>query len=244
MSTYITLAGEPAINTTWAKKLKDLNSDDKVIIMTKNPGAFINSELGYVLEQHKDIITLYCTITGYAKTSIEPDVPSMLTSVLCMKTLHDKGYNVVLHINPIIPTNVGFNNMVKVISYTEQTLGSLENFHINFDFIKSTEHDDKRGLSYPWLTPDWSNLPIDDDIDNRYVSINTIVEFFLKLEYDKKCIIHTKNVSIKIPNWTNNIITDAIELLEGNDINHQCKYGCRYCYHSDYNPEVDENNEL
>jgi DNA repair photolyase len=229
---YITLAGEPAINTSWALKLKDMKDDEHLTLITKNPGAFIKSELEYAIEQNKGKVTLYICITGYGKTPMEPEVIMPITAMMSMKYLIDKGYDVVLYINPIIPTTSGFEKVRDVIGHAHDILGSLKNLKIKIDFIQHISNCDARGLELPWITEESNSLPREDNEKLGLISINTIIEYFMSIEFQDDAIIQTDNKSINMDAWFQEKV-ERIEILDGDDLYTQCEYGCRYCYLND-----------
>ena len=232
---YITLAGEPSLDTSWAETLKNKKDVDELILITKNPGAFVMSELEYVLEQHKNKITLYCCITGYGKSAVEPGVGPYQSALVSMQYLINKGYNIVLYINPIFPTINGFQLVMDIIEYCKK-INILNGLTIAFNFIERIDNEVDRNLEYPWITEDCNTLPNEDNIELGYVSINTIIDYFISIENEENCIIKTNNKSIKVSKWYDDFTANAAEILYGDDIYKQCKYGCRYCYHSDYEP--------
>jgi len=224
---YITKFGEPAINTSWALKLRDMPDTDHLTLITKNPGAFIKSKLEYAIEQNKSKVTIYCCITGYGKSPMEPEVPMAEASILATKYLIDKGYDVVLLINPIIPTVGGFQKAMHVIDLARKTFGSLEGIKIQFDFITYIDNHEERGLEYAWLNGEEWWLPSKDDTEKGIVSVDTINEYFMAIEFQDKAIISSPENNVLA--WTVELV-EYTEILDGDDVMTQCEYGCRYCY--------------
>jgi len=230
---YITYAGEPAIDTSWAEKLKSLKQDDHLHLMTKNPGAFIKSKLEYAITQHKDKITIYSCITGYGKSAVEPGVTTTLAAMMSTKYLMDQGFDVVLYIKPIFPTTFGFQNVMEVIDTARRQFGSLKDLRIQFDFIERIENEDDRGLEYPWVTEEFEGLPTADNPELNIVSCSTIVDYFKSIEEKEGAMISTTNTSVHIEAWHPNKV-QYFEFLEGDDVYRQCQYKCRYCNMADH----------
>ena len=237
---YMTMAGEPSMDTTWANKLRKFKEYDHLTLVTKNPGAFIKSELEYAIEQNKDKVTIYSCITGYGKSPVEPMAPTFQSAILSTKYLIDQGYDVVLYIKPIFPTTIGFNNVIDLINYARIVFSGLKDIRIQFDFIQRIENEEERGLVYPWISEEYDALPMDDNSELDIVSASTIIDFFRTLESDEGAVISTTNHSIKFESWWPKDIT-YFEILEGEDIYHQCRFGCRYCNLKDYVPDESDN---
>ena len=70
------------------------------------------------LVEHKDKIILHFTVTGMGGSKVEPFVPTLEKSVSMFKKLIDGGFpvsHVVLRIDPIVPTEKGFQTALSVL---------------------------------------------------------------------------------------------------------------------------------
>jgi len=88
---------------------------DALLVITKN----INDErIHDLLLERKDHTIVHVTITGYGGSRIEPGVPSMEVTLAGLNSLIAKGFppqQIVLRVDPIIPTEEGINIAWSVI---------------------------------------------------------------------------------------------------------------------------------
>lgn len=107
----ITEAGDASLDYTWLNKI---NSCDGVILITKNiTDHFITAVLPY---KHKVIV--HATCTGMGGTVIEPNVPHYIQQLSQVSKLISAGFpvnQIVVRIDPIIPTTKGLLTAQKVI---------------------------------------------------------------------------------------------------------------------------------
>lgn len=106
----ITESSDPAFHLEIFDRLYDAN-----IIVTKN----MTDKLIEKLIENYDKCIVHCTITGMGGTKIEPFVPTVEQSVKKVKKLIDGGFpvnQIVLRIDPIIPTEKGVDTALNVIS--------------------------------------------------------------------------------------------------------------------------------
>lgn len=112
----VTEAGDPSFDYSWTEKIQEM---DMVILITKNiTDKFIEEVLKY-----KKKIILHATCTGYGGTVIEPNVPVYTKQLDQLKKLVSCGFpenQVVIRIDPVIPTHKGFGNLMKILSYKKQ----------------------------------------------------------------------------------------------------------------------------
>jgi len=247
----ITEAGDPSICLEWVDKI---NTVDGIILITKSPGSFINSSLEDEIEKIKNRLIIHCTITGYGKTVLEPNVSPYNISVMMMVELIKRGYNVVLRIDPIVPTVKGFERMKAVIAYTKSLLGTLKDLRIKWSIIDNYKHLKDRGITLPWSS---FNCPSESSDETLWVGSNKIIAYFNHLQEIEGCIIETcaesyNNIPqhwkvgcvsttdlaiMKLPILEEygksnqrkacNCINEKIELLDKKE---QCAYECKYCY--------------
>lgn len=101
---------DPCFDLSWVNNLQEAN-----IIITKN----LTNEVIKTLVENKDKCILHATITGWGGTPIEPNVPNAnkMFSALCR--LIELGFpanQIVVRIDPIIPTEYGLRILDKVLS--------------------------------------------------------------------------------------------------------------------------------
>ena len=109
----ITEAGDPAFDYSWVAKMEDM---DMGILITKNiTDKFIEEIL-----KVKDKVVLHATCTGYGGTVLEKNVPDYKWQLDQVKKLISMGFpreQIVIRVDPVIPTYKGFGNLLKVVSY-------------------------------------------------------------------------------------------------------------------------------
>ena len=231
----ITEHGDSSICLEWIDKIDTV---DELILVTKNPGAFIKSDLAEIIKEHKDKITFHCSISGYGKTMLEQRVSPILTTILCMKELKDSGFKVALKIYPIIATPKGFNNLKALIDNVRNMLGSLKDLEIHWDFLNNTKDMKARGIKVPWTTKKTPEV-----YDDEFAGANLVISYFNWLEENDNVILKYKGkgktYKILPKHWidkTNNYI----ELLDDKE---QCFYRCLHCPWDDApEEEIEETN--
>lgn len=140
----ITEAGDPAFNLDIFDKLYQGN-----IIITKS----LTNKLIEKLIEHKDKCILHFTVTGQGGSVLEPFVPDVEKSVKQFKKLIDNGFpvkQVVLRIDPIIPTEKGISKAINVLEQFKNY--GIARIRISFlDMYKHVkERFDEIGLKYPY----------------------------------------------------------------------------------------------
>lgn len=105
----ITETADPAFHLRLFNKLEQAN-----IIITKR----LTDELIDKLIEHKDKCILHLTVTGMGGTKVEPGVWSYVVTKLQLQKLLEKRFpveQVVLRVNPIIPTDKGLATAQRVV---------------------------------------------------------------------------------------------------------------------------------
>lgn len=113
MKIGITERGDAGIDFSWHDKLDKV---DGAVIITKKLSDKFNEKL---LTASKPVI-LHCTCTGWGGSWLEPNVQDFKTQLNYLTKLIDAGFpteNVVLRIDPIIPTEEGVNRAKAVLDY-------------------------------------------------------------------------------------------------------------------------------
>ena len=135
----ITEAGDPSFDYSWVEKMSNM---DMAILITKNiTDKFIEEIL-----KVKNKVILHVTCTGYGGTVVEPNVPIYTNQLDQVKKLISYGFpenQVVLRIDPIIPTRKGFGNVMKVLSYKRQI--GLDNIkRVRISVLDNCKHIQER----------------------------------------------------------------------------------------------------
>lgn len=115
MKIGITERGDAGLDFSWVDKLYDAN-----VIITKK----LNDKMIDNLLCNKSRIILHLTCTGYGRTVLEPNVPSMDYSYEQVLRLIEKGFpakQIVLRTDPIIPTDRGIKAEEKVLEMFRNT---------------------------------------------------------------------------------------------------------------------------
>jgi len=158
----ITNNGDPTMDLSWMTKTDEC---DMVVLTTKNPGAFINTELEPAIFKIKDKLILECCVTGYGKSIIEPNVPSTLISIMMIAELVNKGYNIVININPIILTTRGLDKVKSLIEGL-RLYHLLDKVSFKYGFLVEYPHFTKRLISIS------EDAITEDAVHNYFKSIN------------------------------------------------------------------------
>lgn len=107
----ITEAGDAALDYSWLNKI---DACDGVILITKNVTDKLISEI----LKHKEKIILHATCTGMGGTIIEPNVPEYTHQLAQVSKLIAAGFpekQIIIRIDPIVPTEKGLQTAQKVI---------------------------------------------------------------------------------------------------------------------------------
>ncbi len=115
----ITEQGDAGLDLSWESKLPNI---DGTILITKNlTEACKNAILNAHRKEHRLILHLGCT--GWGQSVIEPNVPRYTKQIDSVMDLIRKGFpkkQIVLRIDPIIPTESGLKAVQNVLDYAIQ----------------------------------------------------------------------------------------------------------------------------
>jgi len=150
----ITEAYDPAFDDSWIRKTQHTDGN---IIITKRPSAFLNGRKRKAIEGQ----ILHCSITGFGGTIVEPGVNPWETEIAAFNQLRAEGINVVLRIDPIIPTEKGLNRVKAILDSVE-----LKDLRIRFSIIDNYKHIKDRGLNLPW-----SSFNAPEELANNTINI-------------------------------------------------------------------------
>lgn len=169
----ITETSDPAFHPEIFDNLCEAN-----IIITKH----ITDKIIDKLIENKERCILHASVTGMGGTKIEPLVPTIEQSVNKMKKLIDKGFpvkQIVLRIDPIVPTEKGVNTAMKVID-------AFKNFgieRVRISFLDMYNHVKER-FNCAGIT-----LPYDSfhaDLTTRVAAHQKLMQYALSNNY--KCV--------------------------------------------------------
>ncbi|MDF2881299.1 MAG: hypothetical protein K0R54_1856 [Clostridiaceae bacterium] len=244
MKIGITEAGDASLDYTWVEKM---NSIDGAIIITKNiTDKFIEEILKY-----KDKVILHATCTGYGGTIVEPNIPDFKKQLYQVKRLINSGFpsqNIVIRIDPIIPTKKGLENVKNVIDYISN---DVKRFRISV--IDMYPHVRERfktaGIPVPF-TGDFQamksefnevNRLIKEMKDSRNLVFESCSETYLTEASQTGCVskkdldllnLKTDNDTLKGQRRTCLCLASKTELLtySTHKNGYGCQYQCLYCY--------------
>lgn len=229
----ITERGDAGLDFSWVEQVP--NTDFSILI-TKN----INNKFIDEVIKMKEKIIVNATITGMGGTVVEPRVPSVSVSIGQLEKLIAKGFpaeQIVLRIDPIIPTTKGINTALNVLEAANH-LG-IKRCRISIlDMYKHVEARFKNaGIKVPVY-----------DLKQAYEDVlKAIGPYMDKWEFEacaESFPFQTGCISQKDADILNNPVVlvgnkgqrkgclcprNKCELLSHRS---QCQHGCLYCYWS------------
>ncbi len=162
MKIGITERGDAGRDLSWTKKIQQVNG---VILITKNIDnlKFQEAALKY---SNKSIV--HATITGFGGTYLEPNVSSWQTTIKALQNFINIGFppeQIVLRIDPIIPTEIGLKNVQTILDNVPQEIK-----RVRFSFIDNYKHIQIRGVKLPWNSfhAPYNNLKIGVELLKKY----------------------------------------------------------------------------
>ena len=235
----ITETSDPAFHLEIFDRLYDAN-----IIVTKN----LTDKLIEKLIENYDKCIVHCTITGMGGTKIEPFVPTVEQSVKKVKKLIDGGFpvnQIVLRIDPIIPTEKGINTALNVIS----SFAGLGIERIRMSFLDMYKHVKERfteqnvRLPYETFHADRETRykAVDKLETNAYLFGYKIVQLCGEPDFASNPCISQMDIDIlgltekiklegnKEQRSSCSCPKNKKELIVG-EKPHQCQHSCLYCF--------------
>lgn len=147
----MTEAGDAGWDTSWYDKLIASDGYAGAILITKAPNkpAFQTKVLE-LIKQKPCII--HTDITGWGSSAMEPGISDPETMIKSVRNLIDNGFpatNIVLRIDPIIPTDEGLDRAKHVVELAKTYIPDVTRIRISIydDYHKSREEITSRG--YP-----------------------------------------------------------------------------------------------
>lgn len=232
----ITERGDAGIDLSWRNKLESV---DGVILITKN----ITPEFERaILTEHTSgtPIILHATCTGWGGSWLEPNVPHPNDQLDAVKRLIDNGFpaqNIVLRIDPIIPTDEGFHRFIDVLATAKEKglpieqmrkrISILDEYPHVKDRLRAANHEPFYGEYFqaaPWIITKTASVidAVIKELGNNTASFESCAE--------PKLAEKTTNVKA-----VGCVSPKDIEImgLDINDIpktiNGQNRYGCLCC---------------
>lgn len=244
MKIGITEAGDASLDYSWVNKMNDL---DGAIIISKN----ITDKLIEEILKYKDKIILHATCTGYGGTIVEPNIPHYTEQLNQVRKLISLGFlkeQIVVRIDPIIPTDKGIQRVEDVVKYI---YSDIKRFRISV--IDMYPHVRERfklaGLPVPFdgnfqaSFQDFKSLnkSIKSLKDTYGINVESCAEAYLSEAKPTGCIskedlnilnLKSDNESLKGQRKTCLCLACKTELLthKHHKNGYGCQYKCLYCY--------------
>lgn len=247
----ITEAGDAGVDFSWVDKM---DSVDGAVLVTKDVNdKFIEQVLNF-----KDKVIVHATTTGFGGTVLEPFVPPKEVQLQNVLKLIDKGFkrdNIVIRVDPIIPTDKGIETAFSVFKMFMES-GWFPRYRVSI--VDMYPHVRKRfsdaGLPLVYgnnFSPSKKQVQAVDgmlakvqelwnNIGDRYVSIECCAEPELSYAWEYGCISRNDLQLLGLYDFENTpeeffgyqrkncrCYCGKTELLEHK---HPCFHQCLYCY--------------
>lgn len=129
----MTERGDAGIDFSWHEKLLKNDSYAGAILITKAPSNSIFQAKALDLIKHKPAI-VHAGITGWGQTPMEPVAKNAETSLRSLRTFIDNGFparNIVIRIDPIIPSPEGIKRAQHVVTLASEIVPDIERIRIS-----------------------------------------------------------------------------------------------------------------
>lgn len=234
----ITEAGDPSFNHSWLNKLDDV---DAAIIISKNIN---NLDFRRILYRHRYKIIVHATITGLGGSIVEPNVKPWEVTIQSLNEFSNffPVDQLVLRIDPIIPTNKLLDTVFKIL---ETSIVK----RVRFSIIDNYKHLKTRGLNLPWDSFQAPNDLIQNTVNlfQHFEQKGYIIEVcgepsnIIPSHWKTGCISKKDYQILNLPIDNNiipmkkqrpacNCIGDKIEMIDLKHNKKRCVNGCLYCY--------------
>lgn len=238
--------GDPSLDYAWIKKMDMV---DGTFIITKN----LTTQLQNEIMNFKNKIFVHACCTGFGGTIVEPNLPNYEIQLNNVKNLIEKGFpakQIIIRIDPIIPTEKGIQNVTKVVSYAKEVLQlPINRFRVSvidmYPHVKKRFEENNLPLPFDgWQATDKQFANLDNllkELSQKYdIVFESCAEThlysvkqcgcvskediqLLNLEYDEDELKHQRPTCLCCAAKT--------ELLERTFKEHYgCAYKCLYCY--------------
>lgn len=237
----ITERGDAVVDLSWRQHL--INGGYAILI-TKNAKKLfkiIYNDIRNKLYSPKHII-VHATVTSYAKTDLEPNVPKydwfVINNFKYLLGIAD----FVLRVDPIIPNKIGTEIALNVI---KKFTNNIDNHRIRISFIDNYKHIQERGINLDWNTFH-ASLELRKNSYDKIKKLTDSMRYQLEVcgEPDFQCHgcisiddlkafgIDYKNIEFPKNQQRFSCACLGIkkELLNNR---HPCKHNCKYCYWKD-----------
>lgn len=237
----VTEKGDPSIDYVWLQKM-DLV--DGAVLITKN----ITSKFAEEVLKYKHKVIIHASCTGYGGTIVEPNLPSYQHQLDMVRELILKGFpsnQIVIRIDPIIPTEKGIKLVQNVVEYIKD---DVKRFRVSV--IDMYPHVIKRfqdaGLPLPFKgfqAKEEQFKALDVVLKNMRDKYNIVfescAELFLPSVKQTGCVgkqdldilgLEMDDDSLKHQRPNCLCCSAKTEMLERKCEDYGCPYKCLYCF--------------
>jgi DNA repair photolyase len=235
----MTEAGDAGWNLSWYEKL---TSDDSVyagaILITKNAANPRFAEKVLELIKTKPCI-IHAGVTGWGGSAMEPGIKDPETTIKALRKLIDDGFpakNIVLRIDPIIPTEEGLEKAGYVLRLARIHIPDVKRIRISIydDYHKAREEMCRRGFAPIDDITKWKN-----EMERRPSpeQVNAVAETCLEYAHPDQIfeLCAEPELAAAYPDrftWSGCLSRKDCEIMnievpEHIGINGQNRYGCR-----------------
>lgn len=235
----ITEKGDSGLDFSWVDKI---NNTEFTVLITKS----INDKFIENVLKFKNKVIIHATITGHGETILEPNVKNYKWSFSQLQKLIDKGFNkdqIVLRLDPIIPTPKGLLTAKKVLDYNKETV-NIKRVRVSlidmYNHVKQRFIDNELPLPYGMYFSPSSNMvnatqKLLSLYDNEFESCN------------EKLVVNGNSISLGCVSKKDLDVLGIDFELKGSSYQRkgclcpsnktellsnkkQCPHGCLYCY--------------
>lgn len=238
----ITEAGDASLDYAWVNKMPMI---DGAILITKNITPKFIDEILKV----KDKVILHASCTGYGGTVVEPNLPEYTKQLDNVKKLIELGFpknQIIVRIDPIIPTEEGIKKVERIVEYIKD---DIQRFRVSvIDMYPHVQTRFKEvGLPVPFngqFQASEEEFKLLDDtlrkLSKDYgVTFESCAEKYLYSVKKTGCVseqdinllgLELDDDSLKHQRPNCMCCSAKTELLEHKTKNYGCEYKCLYCY--------------
>lgn len=238
----ITEKGDPSLDYAWVKKMEVI---DGSILITKNlTDKFIEEVL-----KVKEKVIIHVSCTGYGGTILEPNLPNYKIQLDKVKELINLGFpkeQIVIRIDPIIPTKKGIEKVERIVNYIYK---DIQRFRVSvidlYPHVKQRFKDNNLPIPFEGFQATEEQFSLLDsklkELRDKYnVTFESCAEIYLYSTIKTGCVakrdiellgltLDNENLKGQRPGCL--CCSAKTELLEHKQIDHYgCGYKCLYCY--------------
>ena len=148
----ITERGDAGCNLSWFNKLKNDPTISGAILVTKSCDNSMFIPALHDISQIKPII-LHATITGWGGTKMEPNVHNPVKVMESIRNMIDSNQfpakNIVLRVDPIIPTTEGLMHAIAVLEQSKQFIPDVTRIRMSIYDDYHAARDEMMRRGYP-----------------------------------------------------------------------------------------------